>query len=1073
MLKKILLFVSLFISMSIYGQLKSTQKIYNNIFDVTQNAFRYNIIGSAGLVNLHAPIRLQSVQKLVNLAFDTTYKAIRILAVGGVPSADSAGYADSSRVSNYANTAGFVDTAGFTSRADTSRYIVDEDNDVVAYGISDVLTADSVGIGTSTPDNLLHIYTDDVGGTSASETDMTVESGNALIQFLSDNGGRGGFYFGDNDTNASGQFYYNNDENMYYFYTGIGATGSGLALTIDGNQNINVTDNALLGLGIGKASIEFDDQATDEINILNAKMGIGTSAPDKELHIFRGSAGTLTTATNALLTLENSGSGYIQFLGTTDAFQGFVFGSNKGIEEGEFSYNQEFQNMSFYTKQVNRMTIDSNGNVGIGTQTPESLFEVNSNSDASKYTKLNYPPWGLRIGGLSNGNSWIATGVNKVAHDNNYHARTNNVISVNHRIIELTFDGDVLFKYQAHQTDSTILSPTTQMTIASTGDVSVATNFTADSSYIRALSVDSLYGSSPITVKDNLILKEDLINNGASLINSTDVLIKSIAQLKAFADSVDEVNKKIILGDEGRIVYVMDSNIVTDFILCPPENKRAIVKFNTAKTWTYTDTGAVFEFLNAGTIYLVGSMRFVFPNGQFIHIDNASGEAFLSSLEGIVSLVGKKLGTIENGLTGAVILPLLQAEFEEGFSYNNVSFFETRWAVLTPHNVARIAYAGQTENYSAGDTVDGSISGASGVIVRDIDRGTTGTLTLANITNNFNIGETVTGRSTGLAISNSLLQNNIFADLSGTILSTSLKGINIYPLIPVSDRVNLFNIAPTSISATINTINGLHGTYNKIPSIFAEGSKDQTDIYWEMFNNSGIPNSTAKAKLDITNNTLTTTISTISTPTPINTIWTDGKIEERFVFQDSVLFYSTGDSIQTTYVHGLADSNIISLHTYTGTLPAGLSAGVNYYVVKPEATSFQISLTPGGDPVDCTSNGDGTNYFRHTSGTSQSGWAIYKGLEETAIGVNGWVTITSTTGTDVDARATVMKSSITGEITILQQGSFVTINSAKALSSSFSTIAQLETDEGLIIYIGNYDGTQDLKGTYADITFKE
>ncbi len=51
--------------------------------------------------------------------------------------------------------------------------------------------------------------------------------------------------------------------------------------------------------------------------------------------------------------------------------------------------------------------------------------------------------------------------------------------------------------------------------------------------------------------------------------------------------------------------------------------------------------------------------------------------------------------------------------------------------------------------------------------------------------------------------------------------------------------------------------------------------------------------------------------------------------------------------------------------TTTGTLPAGLSLATNYYVVDGSLyygnTSFKLSLTPGGDPVDVTDTGSGTH----------------------------------------------------------------------------------------------------------------
>jgi len=40
-----------------------------------------------------------------------------------------------------------------------------------------------------------------------------------------------------------------------------------------------VEDNKWIGLGAAKGRIEFDNQATDEINFLDCNVGIGTSTP--------------------------------------------------------------------------------------------------------------------------------------------------------------------------------------------------------------------------------------------------------------------------------------------------------------------------------------------------------------------------------------------------------------------------------------------------------------------------------------------------------------------------------------------------------------------------------------------------------------------------------------------------------------------------------------------------------------------------------------------------------------------------------------------------------------------------
>lgn len=44
-------------------------------------------------------------------------------------------------------------------------------------------------------------------------------------------------------------------------------------------------DDDWLGLGATAGRIEFDNQATDEVNILDARVGIGTTTPAGRLHV--------------------------------------------------------------------------------------------------------------------------------------------------------------------------------------------------------------------------------------------------------------------------------------------------------------------------------------------------------------------------------------------------------------------------------------------------------------------------------------------------------------------------------------------------------------------------------------------------------------------------------------------------------------------------------------------------------------------------------------------------------------------------------------------------------------------
>ena len=67
------------------------------------------------------------------------------------------------------------------------------------------------------------------------------------------------------------------------------------------SDNTTIVDNNWIGFGGSAGRIEFDDQTTDEVNIISANVGIGTQTPTDPLNVRSDSAG----ATSAILRLEN------------------------------------------------------------------------------------------------------------------------------------------------------------------------------------------------------------------------------------------------------------------------------------------------------------------------------------------------------------------------------------------------------------------------------------------------------------------------------------------------------------------------------------------------------------------------------------------------------------------------------------------------------------------------------------------------------------------------------------------------------------------------------------------------
>jgi len=79
-----------------------------------------------------------------------------------------------------------------------------------------------------------------------------------------------------------------------------------------------------------------------------------------------------------------------------------------------------------------------------------------------------------------------------------------------------------------------------------------------------------------------------------------------------------------------------------------------------------------------------------------------------------------------------------------------------------------LAYDTQTGNFTAGLTITGSVSGATGLIVTDTDGGATGTLELREIIGAFVDNETITDTSTGSALVNGALVA-VNAELLGAV----------------------------------------------------------------------------------------------------------------------------------------------------------------------------------------------------------------------------------------------------------------------------------------------------------------
>ena len=109
----------------------------------------------------------------------------------------------------------------------------------------------------------------------------------------------------------------------------------------------------------------------------NGNIGIGTTAPQKLLHVREGSAG-VNPMSMAVGVFENNTSASINLLTPAANESGIYFGNPLSAAAGGVVYNSTPANgLSFRTNgNISRAVLDATGNFGIGDDSPNSKLHV-------------------------------------------------------------------------------------------------------------------------------------------------------------------------------------------------------------------------------------------------------------------------------------------------------------------------------------------------------------------------------------------------------------------------------------------------------------------------------------------------------------------------------------------------------------------------------------------------------------------------------------------------------------------------------------------------------------------------
>ena len=119
------------------------------------------------------------------------------------------------------------------------------------------------------------------------------------------------------------------------------------------------------------SSTGIDDNATGTAITIDSSenVGIGTTSPSTKLHVYSGNSGVTPSVNADELFIENNGAAGIT-IGSSTSEKGNIFFADSGNAlDGYIQYAHDSRYLRFATATLERMRIDSSGNLLVGTTT--------------------------------------------------------------------------------------------------------------------------------------------------------------------------------------------------------------------------------------------------------------------------------------------------------------------------------------------------------------------------------------------------------------------------------------------------------------------------------------------------------------------------------------------------------------------------------------------------------------------------------------------------------------------------------------------------------------------------------